>query len=275
MLHSTSERIEWSPRVARQQVEWRTGDDRHQLIHERDVPVIGQFTEWERDADDIMFLRRLLRFGVKYQTSGAQPRLSGIKAANEYFGTIPPKPTRRRMACRYARIYETIPELRPLMERITRRVLVPFREHFPEQYAEHTRLVTAAIHSDWLIAGEPFTSGIINNTAALPYHKDSGNLAGTWSIMLCLRDKVEGGHLHIPEYETTLGIPDQSLTIFNGQEAWHGVTPFRFKQRDAYRFTIVWYVKADIAKCLCARDEWRRAAEHATAIHDEYADTKP
>jgi len=271
MRVSTVDRVDWAPRGRRQPVEPRHGDPAPQLLTHQDRPIIAQLTEWARNDDDLAQLRRYLRFGLPYQKTFGEARLSGIKALNHWFGTIPPKPTRRRYACRYARLYADVPAFKPLIERITHDVVAPFKQLFPDAYRAHDDAVRQHIHRDWLIDNTPFTSGIINHTAALPYHRDSGNLADTWSVMLCLRDNVDGGHLDIPEYGVTLGVPDTSLVIFNGAIAWHGVTPLVFKQRGAYRFTLVWYVKADIARCACADDEPHRAAQHATLIHDEYA----
>lgn len=258
-------KTEWEPSHKRQQAVDHEGDADSLIINVDGQPTMGQFLDWDYDADEIATLRRYLRYGIEYQTSGTHsPRLSGISAANQYFGTVPPQPLRRRYACRTARLYEQTPQFKPLIESITRQVVKPFFDHFPDRAAEHDRLVRDQINSDWLIADTPFTSGIINNTAALPYHKDSGNLAGTWSIMLSLRTGVDGGCLNIPEYGTTLAIPDRSLTIFNGQEAWHAVTPFYYRAKDAYRFTLVWYVKEQVRHCACMKDEPKRAAIAAT-----------
>ena len=88
--------------------------------------------------------------------------------------------------------------------------------------------------------------------------------------MLALRSGVDGGCLNVPEYNVTLGIPDRSLTIFNGQQAWHAVTPFYYRNKDAYRFTLVWYVKDHIRQCVCLQDEPKRAALAATLVQDQY-----
>jgi len=271
MRVSTVERVEWEPAHLNQAVEPRTGDPAPQLLTHQDRPIIAQVTEWSRSDDDLAQLRRYLRFGLPTPNSKAESRMSGFQALNHWFGTIPPNPTRKRYACRYARLYQEVPPFKPLIERITHDVVAPFKQLFPDAYRQHDTTVRSQIHADWLINNTPFTSGIINHTAALPYHRDSGNLADTWSVMLCLRDNVDGGHLDIPEYGVTLGVPDTSLVIFNGAEAWHGVTPLVFRKRDAYRYTLVWYVKQRITHCGCADNEPKRAALYATQVQEEYA----
>jgi hypothetical protein len=229
-----------------------------------------QTVAWNQNAEDIALLRRLLRYKVKFSNPPRPARLSGIRASNEWFGTTPPKPTHRRYACKEANLYMLVPQMKPLLERISDDMWAKFKEVFPEQSVEHERLVTEGINKDWWIGNTPFTSGIINDANALPYHRDSGNLKGAWSMMLCLKDGIDGGGLHMPEYDITLAIPDQSLTIFNGQGNWHGVTPWKIKRKDAYRYTLVWYVKDAIKQCGCADDEARRAAAYSTRIADEW-----
>lgn len=269
MRTSHVDRVDWAPTRRRQTVEQRDGTDEALLVAHDGQPVIAQVRDWIHDADDLALLRRYLRYRLNYVMM--QARLSGIRSMNQWYGTVPPQPTRRRYPCAPARLYAEVPEFKPLIERVTQHVVAPFAQLFPDAYRRHDEVVRANIHSDWLIADTPFTSGIINHTAALPYHKDSGNLQQTWSVMLSLRAGVDGGRLHIPEYDVTLDVPDASLIIFNGTEAWHGVTPLVYRTKDAYRFTLVWYVKERIRQCGCAADEARRSARYATQRHDEHA----
>lgn len=238
-------------------------------------PALGQFLSWGQNEQTLKDLTRFLRFGVKFQKLSEQnkagmQRMSGIRSANEYFGTTPPDAVRKRYACRDGRLYERVPEYRAMIQEITLAAWNTFQQHFPTQAAQHEQIVRNAIHPDWLIAGTPFTSGIVNDRSALPYHKDAGNLLGTWSMMIALRHHTEGGGLNLPELDMTLGIPDHSLTIFEGQRFWHGVTPMVYRKKDAYRFTLVWYVKQACRNCGCREDEARRASAEATKIQDSY-----
>lgn len=262
---------QWEPVSKRQQAPLLEGDDEDFIGNDNGEPVVYQSRDWGGSKDVLTELARTLRFGIKYQNPRAAARLSGIRAANEYFGTVPPQPTRKRYACREARLYAKLPEIKPLIDALSKQMWRVFEEYFPNSSARHEQLVTEAIHPDWRIAGTPFTSGIINDKSALPYHKDSGNLQGTWSMMLCLRNGVAGGGLHIPEYGVNLGIPDHSLTIFEGQRLWHGVNPLVYRKNDPYRFTLVWYVKEQVRKCLCLKDEPHRAAKAATEVQELYA----
>jgi hypothetical protein len=209
-------------------------------------------------------ISRLIRHDVKWAVDSA--RLSGIKSANRVFGTLEPNKLRRRYGCTPAMLDKENPELAHLLGEISLSNFELFKEIDLHRANEHKRIVDEAINRDWLIAGSPYTSGVINNSAALPYHKDSGNLIGSWSAMLSIRKNMNGGHLHLPEYGVTLGIPDRSVTIFNGQALWHGVTPMIAAKKDAYRFTIVWYAKKKICQCGCSKDETNRAAMEASKL---------
>jgi len=261
---------DWKPQTRRHTAPISQGiDDDLTAVYDGKREVL-QTTQWNQNADDIAMLRRILRYKVKFSNPPRPARLSGIRASNEWFGTTPPKPTHRRYACKEANLYMLIPEIKPILERISQQAWNKFVEVFPEQALEHERVVSEGINKDWLIGKTPFTSGIINDSNALPYHKDSGNLKGAWSMMLSLKDGIDGGGLHLPEFDLSLGIPDESLTIFNGQGHWHGVTPWVIKRRDSYRYTLVWYVKAAIKDCGCAKDERNRAAAYATRIADAW-----
>ncbi len=265
----------WEPSVRLQVADQVVCDDDDLLALVDDEPAVGQTTAWGQREETLKALTRFLRYGVKFQTIAKQNkrgfvRMSGIRAANEYFGTTPPEPPKKRYACRDGRLYVKHPEYRKMIDEISVTAWQYFQKQFPTQAAEHERIVREAIHPDWLIADTPFTSGIVNDRSALPFHKDAGNLVGTWSMMLSLRANTEGGGLQIPELGLNLGIPNHSMTIFEGQRFWHGVTPLVYRKPDAYRFTLVWYVKQAIRQCACREKETERASLAATKNQDAY-----
>jgi hypothetical protein len=68
--------------------------------------------------------------------------------------------------------------------------------------------------------------------------------------MLGYKHGVQGGHLVVPQYGLALEIEDGTISCFDGQIALHGVTPFTRTARDSYRYTIVYYAKQGMWKCL-------------------------
>jgi hypothetical protein len=231
-------------------------DKEHQTIVAAQIKIDEAFEE------TCAQISRLIRHDVSFGIDSA--RLSGIKSANRVFGTLEPNKLRRRFGCTNATLNRENPELVFHLGLIAKQATEMFRTIDAHRAAEHDEIVRSQIHSDWLINDTPFTSGVINQSSALPYHRDSGNLNGSWSAMLSIRKNMNGGHLHLPEYDVTLGIPDRSITLFNGQSLWHGVTPMMAAKKDAYRFTIVWYAKSKICNCVAAQQEAQRAAEEAS-----------
>ena len=106
-----------------------------------------------------------------------------------------------------------------------------------------------------------YKSGIINKNNELKYHFDAGNFKGVMSNMVAFKGDVEGGHLAIPELDIALEIADNTLTIFNGQEILHGVTPIETQNEQSYRYTVVYYSLEQMWKCEPIDDEIVRIRE--------------
>lgn len=209
-------------------------------------------------------ITRIMRHDLKWAIDKGRPaRMSGIASANKVFGTLEPNRLRQRFGCKSAALDRDAPELRALLGQLLVSSYKQLETIEPYRTKDHQQLIESKIHPDWLIAGMPFTSGIINYSAALPYHRDSGNVLGSWSVMVALRKHMAGGQLHLPEYDVVLGVPDRSIIFFNGQSTWHGVTPMVAAKKDAYRFTIVYYAKRKICDCLSIAEEQHRAAVNA------------
>jgi len=211
-------------------------------------------------------LSRYLRFSIKYDSTASKTgaaRLSGMNYSNRVFGFTAPQALRRRYGVSTSSFNKDEPQALKILEELTKVCWDTFEELAPKAAEKHLQLAQQ-IHPDWHIGGMPFTSGIINNSAALPYHKDSGNIKGTWNNMFCVKENVSGGGLHLPEYNVAFGIPDGSISGFDGQGAWHGVTPFMKKRNDAHRFTIVWYTKSGMVGSGSVEEETLKAKQKAT-----------
>lgn len=213
----------------------------------------------------VELISHYLRIGLEWEPEG--PRASGIAYAQRTFGTSAPSPIRRRYGCAPNSTNLDYPELGKALDHLATVWHEMFFSFDAEQAEKHTEIVNKNIHRDWQMDGAPWTSGVINRTAALPYHRDSGNLIGSWSVMLAIRRGVAGGHLHLPEYDVLLGIPNNSVTFFDGQGTWHGVTPFEMERKDAYRFTLVWYSKTLCRSCGPKEQETERAQKAATLAY--------
>lgn len=206
-------------------------------------------------------LRGMLAGGGVTWTIG-EGRLSGLRYEWASFGYRPRTPLRRQDFCSPAQLTVQFPATAAEIARVTPMIQQAFEAAMPGVYAAH-RAAVADILPDWRIGGADgiWTSGVMNNTAALQYHTDSNNAPGSWSAMLTLRRAVRGGRLWVPAYNAVFDVPDRSLLIFPGAQLLHAVTPLRPARGigDAYRWTLVWYANGSMRSCLPCREEQARA----------------
>lgn len=219
-----------------------------QLVHEgnpvafylTDVFDAARFTSVlgeAKSAESVSTLKVSNRKSIYGAPSGAS-RLSGITAPSVTFGSLQAAPVRRRFSaapCRanttQPRVYAAVLALLSVAWQQTQRLNQPWGDH------------ANTINNCWKLAGTPFTSAILNLPGSpYPYHKDSGNVVGSWSIMPVVRgDGAGGGHLVLPEYGCALACDSGSVVGFPGATEWHGVTPI-----DGERWSIVFYAKAGL-----------------------------
>lgn len=222
-------------------------------------------------AEDAALLGAVLQRGIPWNDAGkanrGSARTSGIRYPNQTFGTTAPQPMRRRYGCRYATFHQQRPDVVALLAKVFTAGWEAFQETLPETAGQTWERTTHSVHEDWLFGETPWTSGIINDVVSLPYHRDSGNIPGTWSAMVVLRKQSDGGMLHLPEYGVAFECPDLSMLFFDGQATWHGVTPIRLRNAMSYRRTVVMYSKAKCRECGPVALEAQRAAAVAT-LHD-------
>lgn len=199
-------------------------------------------------------------------------RLSGLASTHRTFGYQPPVPMRRRYGCSRSQFNSEYPQAMEQIAQFCRVAEHVFRTHASDVHDITAQKVRDAIPPAWLIAGTPWSSGIINKTVSLPYHRDSANISSSWSAMLVCRRQVEGGLLHLADYDTYFTVPHGSISIFDGQSITHGVTPMRMLSPAGFRYSMVVYAKSGMRKC-CAdpSQEGRRAALEATEAEDRRA----
>jgi len=206
---------------------------------------------------------------------GQEGRLSGIVVTHRTFGFTPPSPLRRRWGCGRSTFDAKYPEAARLAYDFTVEAEQVIKRWAPGPYAHTIEAVNKVIPQAWRIENTPWTSGIINNTAALPYHRDSGNIKGSWSAMLGARHGIEGGLLHLLDYDVYLSIPHGSISVFDGQSVLHGVTPLHRTHHDAWRYTVVCYSKKGLREC-CPdpAGEAKRAQLKATEMEQRRAEKR-
>lgn len=191
-----------------------------------------------------------------------RPRLSGLGDRQAMFGTLQPQPLRQRYGCTRSQVArKTNPAAWLAVATECHAILA---DALP-QVAAHNLDVASGVAECWRWAGTGWTSGVLNLTQVLPYHRDSGNLAGSWSAMIGARSSgVDGGHLYLPEYDVTLGVGNRSLICFPGADVVHGVTPLTVGA-NAWRVTAVFYGLRGCLECEPSLEaEMARASARAT-----------
>lgn len=229
------------------------------LLDEDSREVIGAVTR----LDDRLRprIRRVvldLRYG-----EGVARHAAGMTRKGATFGYAPPKVIARQEACRITMTARDNPEAARVLDDTALALTAEFDGLFPER-AAHDRKVVDEILPDWRMGDESlWTSGVINQANVLPYHRDGNNL-DTWSAMPVLRSGMDGGVLHVPEYDLVFPCGDGTVTWFYGRGLVHGVTPMRRRNADAYRYSIVFYALRGMEDCATYAEETVRAAVRRT-----------
>jgi len=227
------------------------------------------FVQARLDAD-----LRPLRIGlpkVKYEGLTSEGRMSGLRYAHRTFGYRTRQPLRRRESCSACNTAVDYPEVHRCIESITTDIEGLFADFHPAEYERQRALVADVILPEWRMGGGLWTSGIINQTSALTYHRDRNNLATTWSAMLVMRRHLRGGYLHVPALDLYASCDDGHVLIFEGASLLHGVTGFHIRP-GGYRYTLVYYALTGMKACLPLRDEVAWGARNRTERETAQAD---
>jgi hypothetical protein len=183
---------------------------------------------------------------VKY---GVGKRVHGLKSQSAVFG-YKPRQENRQDYCSASAMGKNHPKEHYLISQYAQEIEKHYKEHFPETYDNHQKEVKERVKEEWVIKDTVFTSGIVNKNNQLNYHFDSGNFKNVYSNMLVFKGNVKGGHLDI-----SLEVADSSVTIFDGQDLLHGVSPIKYVHKDSYRYSIVYYSLQRMWQCLEINEE--------------------
>lgn len=219
------------------------------------------------ERDTISRLRRAVlkvKYGKTVRTG------SGMTNVSRTFGMSPRKPLAQRDSCRPYTLAQEEPDAHNVIVTTAYALADQLREVFPEVHDRDERTIIE-VADDWRMAKDAlWTSGVINKTSTLPYHRDGFNF-DTWSAMPVLRRNVTGGYLHIPEYDITCAARDGYALYFCGYRLVHGVTPMAQAAKDGYRYSVVYYALRGMKDCFTYAVETARAQEKRTEREDNMA----
>lgn len=174
------------------------------------------------------------------------------------FGYAPRRPSLQREGCNSTSNRRDNPHIEKALEDLAD-TCHDILNQFAPDLINNDRKILEAVKEEWKIGEQKlWTSGVVNDTARLPYHRDNFNFPA-YSAMPVFRYKAKGGYLHIPEYDLTLPCRDNTVAYFKGKELVHGVTPIKRTAEDAFRYSIVYYALQGMKDCLTHAQETQYA----------------
>ena len=208
------------------------------------APYTGDVAAFRNAVRSVKFAT-VRRGGLGYQNSART------------FGMAPRKVHLRRETCTPTQLTREQPDVHRVLEEAAGHLVDQLNEHLPD-VVDRDRENIEKVLPEWRLDEDSvWTSGIINQTSALPYHRDEMNFHA-WSAMPVVRRGTKGGHLHIPEYDRTIACRDGWVVDFMGKTLIHGNTPIRTVDPDGYRISVVYYALRGMKDCYTYADELRR-----------------
>jgi hypothetical protein len=199
-------------------------------------------------------------------------RANGTRNASRNFGFTTRSTVHQREACTPTSFSWESPESGIILNEAAKVLGDYLREQLPEVFL-HDQAKLEEVLPEWRMTEDAlWTSGVINQSSALPYHRDGSNF-DTWSAMPVIRRGMDGGHLHMPEYGITINCRDGWALWFNGYAYVHGVTPMSTRAKDGYRYSIVFYAKRGMKDCHTYAVELGEARARRKAREESMTDT--
>lgn len=182
-------------------------------------------------------------------------RQRNYTSKSKTFGFSPRRPIVWREACQTSNLAQTQPAVERALERYADQFSAML-DYIDPGIIGRDKATLGDVLPEWRFGeAKLWTSGVINDTAQLPYHRDGFNFP-TWSAMPVMRRATRGGYLHLPEYGVVVPCADSTVTYFPGKVYVHGVTPIRrLKKDDGYRISVVYYALQGMKNCREAAEE--------------------
>ena len=219
--------------------------------------------------EEVALLRASV-INIKYGSTIRQS--TGIRNISRTFGMAPRKVYQRRESCRPTDLAVRQPDEHSVLVAFAAKFGKMLQEFAPEIYRHDTKnLDEAGLANEWRMTDDAlWTSGVVNKSSTLPYHRDGFNFA-TWSAMPTIRRGMEGGCLYFPEYDFCYSARDGWVSFFPGYKYVHGVTPMSPKTKDSYRYSVVYYALRGMKDCFTYAVETAKAKESRTAREEGMA----
>jgi len=169
-------------------------------------------------------------------------RASGVEQYSTIIGSVPPKPHLRRPYPSISSVHNT-KSARTFIKAMLaacREAENVIREIIPEQYETQLKLIEENVPEKYRF-GKLFTSSINNYNISAPFHRDTANIKGCVNVIINKKQDVQGGDLHVPDYNATMDGIDNSMVVYPAWRNVHGVTPITPTKPKGYRNSLVFY----------------------------------
>jgi hypothetical protein len=197
-------------------------------------------------------------------------RANGVRNRARAFGYGPRRPVYRREGCGATALANEFPREHQVITGYADELAAMLPLIDPDLIGA-AELAVAEVSPDWRLGrSKLWTSGVINQSAVLPWHRDAFNFPA-WSAMPVLRRHIDGGYLRILEYGAVIPCRDGWGVFFAGYKLVHGVTPMRLRRDDGYRYSIVYYALKGMKNCFEAAEETRYAKRRRTEREQDMA----
>lgn len=166
---------------------------------------------------------------------------SNVKQMSVIIGSIPPKPAFKRPYSQISSVH-TVKSAKNFIKAMLILALESeklIKKIIPNQYEIQTKLFKS-VPNKWKF-GNLFTSSISNYNISAPFHIDNGNIIGAVNVIICKKLNSNGGDLHIPDYNATIGQQDNSILVYPAWKNMHGVTPIVPTHENGYRNSLIFY----------------------------------
>lgn len=239
-------------------------EDAPVVIDEEFVAVdengVVQLVYMQLPEDENYTKLKLVMKSLKY---GKSTRVSGLSTESTIFGFQPPVPLRGRPYCSMTGLASNSPKVDAYMAWYCKKNIMPlFEEHYAENLAQHLESIKE-VKKEWLMKDIPFTGGVINKSNQLNYHTDIQNIKGSINAMIYFVRDTDGGELSLPLYGVSIKPKDRYVLLFRN-DLVHGVTPINKINKDAYRFSVVYYANAGMDKCGTIQEELAKARKSSS-----------
>jgi hypothetical protein len=212
--------------------------------------------------------KAILKMNIK--GAGTVRQNTGLRNVSRTFGMAPRKPYQRRESCRATALAHDFPEEHAVLVALSDHLGAMMQEQLPELWESGLKDVEE-VAMEWRMTDKVYwTSGVINRSSALPYHRDGFNF-DAWSAMPVIRMGTRGGYLSIPEYDMTVACRDGYALFFAGYRVVHGVTPIVSLSEDAYRYSAVYYALRGMKDCFTFAIESAEGGKRRTDREDHLA----